>query len=414
MDKIKRPGRVLSLRKSLVLYVTVFALLALMLSILTGAVCGHIADTIKAPYPLTSEKYYLTNEQGERLGNGSYIGSMSVPLSAKDEHIVDFLDMFPVIAVPVYSAVCIITAALLFYKNKLRKPLAQLQAASEKISDNNLDFSIEYDCKDELGQLCDSFETMRATLADNFSEMWRQVEERKQLNAAFAHDLRTPLTVLKGYQEMLQASEDTQTKETAVIMGKHISRMEAYVSSMSRLRRLEDTQPEYKETLMQPLIVSLKESAQIICTQNGKNLQLQIEDSQESLFLSDKTEGQQLSVDPEFISQVCSNLIANAVRYARTSVTLSFALENNGLMMSVSDDGKGFDKISLHKAANPYFTEESNRFEHFGLGLYICKLLCEHHGGSLKIDNSSNGAKVTAFFKTPVRGVSADSGRSFL
>ncbi|EKC81717.1 Signal transduction histidine kinase, partial [human gut metagenome] len=49
---------------------------------------------------------------------------------------------------------------------------------------------------------------------------------------------------------------------------------------------------------------------------------------------------------------------------------------------------------------NPYFTEEENHSEHFGLGLYICKILCEHHGGYLKIENCSIGAKVTAFFKS--------------
>ena len=136
---------------------------------------------------------------------------------------------------PIYSAFCIIAAALLFYRNRLKKPLAELRAASEKIANNDLDFSIDYDSNDELGQLCASFEIMRTTLADNFSKMWRQVEERKALNAAFAHDLRTPLTVLKGYNEMLQASENSQTRETAATMGKHISRMENYVSSMSNL-----------------------------------------------------------------------------------------------------------------------------------------------------------------------------------
>ena len=98
-----------------------------------------------------------------------------------------------------------------------------------------------------MGQLCNSFEIMRNTLAKNFSEMWRQVEERKQLNAAFAHDLRTPLTVLKGYNEMLQASDYARTRETAATMGKHISRMETYVCSMSNLQRLEDAQPECRD-----------------------------------------------------------------------------------------------------------------------------------------------------------------------
>ena len=166
--------------------------------------------------------------------------------------------------------------------------------------------------------------------------------------------------------------------------------MENYVSSMSNIRRMEDTQPEYKLIGLQPLVSSLYDSAKIICTKNGKELILQNDISV-----------LQLSLDSAFISQVCNNLISNAVRYARTLVTISFTLHDNGLLLSVSDDGNGFDKDSLQKAANPYFTRESNHSEHFGLGLYICKLLCEHHNGYLKIENTATGANVSAYFKSP-------------
>ncbi|MDO5603384.1 MAG: HAMP domain-containing sensor histidine kinase, partial [Oscillospiraceae bacterium] len=324
-----------------------------------------------------------------QLGEGAYIGNEPAPLSQQDENTIAFLESVPIIATPVYSVLCIIAAALLFYSNRLKKPLAELRAASEKIADNDLDFSIGYNSKDELGQLCTSFETMRTTLADNFSQMWRQVEERKALNAAFAHELRTPLTVLKGYSEILQASKNAQTQENAVTMGKHISRMEAYVSSMSNLRSIEDTQPEYTLVSVQPFLSFLYESAKIVCVKNGKELILQNDISVLQLLL-----------DSTFVSQVCSNLISNAVRYARTAVTMSFSLCDNGLLLSVSDDGKGFDKSSLHKATNPYFTEESNHSEHFGLGLYICRLLCKHHNGYLKIENTAEGAKVSAYFKS--------------
>lgn len=389
MDKISRRGLDLSLRKSLIFYVIVFAVLSLILSVMTFSICGCATDNIKSSYPLTGEKYYLTNEQGEQLGDGAYIGKAPVSLSEQDERRIALLEMFPVIAAPVYSALCIIAAVLLFYRNKLKRPLAELRAASEKISNNDLDFSIEYDSKDELGQLCASFEIMRTTLTKNFSEMWRQVEERKQLNAAFAHDLRTPLTVLKGYNEILQTSEHIQTRETAATMGKHISRMEVYVSNMSNLRRLEDTQPEYKTALLQPFISAMYESAEMICKHKGKTLHLQ-----------NSVPALQLSIDTEFISQVSNNLIANAVRYAHNTIILSFALHDNGLLLSVADDGKGFDEKTLHKATSPYFTEEADHSEHFGLGLYICKLLCERHGGYLRIENVSSGAKVIAFFKS--------------
>ena len=201
MDKIKCSGRDLSLRKSLMLYVIAYAIIALVLSVVTFSICDYATDKIKSSYPLTGEQYYLTNEQGEQLGNGTFIGDATVQMSKQDERIIALLELLPIIAVPVYSALCIMAASLLFYRNKLKIPLAELRAASEKISNNDLEFSIEYDSKDELGQLCTSFEIMRTTLANNFSKMWRQVEERGRLNAAFAHDLRTPLTVLKGYNE---------------------------------------------------------------------------------------------------------------------------------------------------------------------------------------------------------------------
>lgn len=390
MGQVNHPRHPLSLRKSLVLYMAAFVILAVVLSAATLFACDHAAEAIRSSYPPSGEKYYLTNAQGERLGEGAYIGTELLPMSREDERAVALLENLPVVAVPLYSACCILAAVLLFYRNRLKQPLTELRMASEKISSNDLDFSIDYDSQDELGQLCASFETMRKTLAGNFSKMWRQVEERKALNAAFAHELRTPLTVLKGYNEMLQISKDAQTRKTAATMAKHISRMENYVSSMSHLRRMEDAEPEYKLTVLEPLISSLYDSAKILCAKSGKELVLQ----------KDISVPEQ-SLDGTFVTQVCNNLISNAVRYARTTVTLSFALQGKGLLLSVSDDGKGFDEASLKKADSPYYTEESNRSEHFGLGLYLCKLLCEHHNGYLKIENTPDGARVSAFFPSP-------------
>ena len=387
---MNRNGQYLSLRKSLVLYVVAFAALAVVLSAATFALCNGAAESIRAAYPPSGEKYYLTNEQGERLGEGAYIGTEPVSLSEKDENIIALLELIPTVAVPLYSACCIIAAAMLFYRSRLKEPLAALREASEKIADNDLDFSVRCTSNDELGQLCQSFETMRATLADNFSQMWRQVEDRKALNAAFAHDLRTPLTVLKGYNEMLQASDDPQTRETAVTMGKHIARMEGYVDSMSRLRRMEDARPVYKLVELRPLAASLGDSARILCEKRGKELVVQTNLPDAPLYL-----------DGDFVSQVCSNLVSNAARYAKRTVKLSFSVDGGGLLLSVWDDGKGFDPNSLQKAASPYYTEETDRSEHFGLGLYICKLLCERHNGCLQIENAADGALVSACFKAP-------------
>lgn len=168
MDKVRHMGRNLSLRKSLMLYVVIFVMLALILSVMTASLCNSMTNTIRDSYPISGEKFYLTNEQGEQLGDGAFINDTPVPFTEQDERTIALLALIPIIATPLYSALCIIAAALLFYRNKLKKPLAELRAASEKIANNDLDFSIEYDSKDELGQLCVSFEIMRARLANNF------------------------------------------------------------------------------------------------------------------------------------------------------------------------------------------------------------------------------------------------------
>ena len=389
MEKIRQLGKDLSLKKSIVLYITVFAIISILLSAVTSVLCNDTVNKIKDSYPPVGEKYYLTNENGERLGDGTYISNEEALLSKEDERLTSVLEIIQIVATPIYSALCVIAAALLFYHNKLKVPLAKLRVASEKISNNDLDFQVEYSSKDELGQLCSSFEIMRSTLASNFSEMWRQMEERKQLNAAFAHDLRTPLTVLKGYDEILQTSNDPATRDTAVRMGKHIFRLERYVDSMSRLRRLEDAQPQSDKFDIKAYVDTIADSVKILCEQHGKTLCVQKD-----------IKNIPICMDCSFVSQVNNNLISNALRYAKSDVHICYANVDNGFYLSVSDDGCGFTKDILNKATNPYFTEEKNHSEHFGLGLYICKVLCEHHGGYLKIENCSTGAKVTAFFKS--------------
>ena len=186
---------------------------------------------------------------------------------------------------------------------------------------------------------------------------------------------------------MLQFSGDEQTRATAVTMQRHISRLEHYVDTMSQLRRLEDTQPVYRQTPLKVLVASLYESGMILCEQAGKRFSME-----------NRITSLSLPLDGDLISRVYGNLIANAVRYAASQVELCLEETAEGLLLSVSDDGPGFDKNSLEKATEPYFTGE--KADHFGLGLYTSKILCEHHDGWLRIENTVSGAKVTVFFKS--------------
>lgn len=393
MAQIKGKLTAKSLRGSIILYITVFTLAALLLSGMTANLCRLAAQNIRNRYPASSHKYFLTDENGNRLGNGEQIGTMAEPLSEQDAFWISVLELIPVLSTPVWSALCILAAAVLFYRNKLEKPLLQLRTASEKIAENDLDFRVEYEAADELGQLCGSFEIMRSTLAANFSEMWRQIEDRRQLNAAFAHELRTPLTVLKGYDEMLKGNGDRQTRKIADTMEKHIMRMEHYVNSMGNLHHLEDLKPQQESISIKELTAVLYDSVFMECRAHGK-----------MLFFRNHTQSKELMADRNSILHVANNLTANAVRYAESAVTFCMEETEGGFVLRVADDGKGFSQEGLRQATNPYFTEEKGNEKHFGIGLYLCRMLCGNHGGWLKIENLSqenvpSGAQITAFFK---------------
>ena len=104
MGQVNCRKHYLSLRKSLVLYVIAFVVLAVFLSVTTFSICDGAAEGISASYPPSGEKYYLTNEQGEQLGSGAYIGTVPVPMSKEDECTIALLEKLPIVATPIYSA----------------------------------------------------------------------------------------------------------------------------------------------------------------------------------------------------------------------------------------------------------------------------------------------------------------------
>lgn len=93
MDKINYFKWNLSLRKSLVLYMLFFVLLALLLSTVTFSICNSAVNKITNSYPPSGEKYYLTNEQGQQLGNGVYIGTTPASLPKKESQTIALLEL---------------------------------------------------------------------------------------------------------------------------------------------------------------------------------------------------------------------------------------------------------------------------------------------------------------------------------
>ena len=106
-----------------------------------------------------------------------------------DYHLSEMCDFMETYSVLIFSIVGSVVAVFFFYKNKLKTPLQELKDASQMIADNELDFHVSYENKDEMGTLCKEFEMMRSDLADNNRKMWRMIDDEKALRNAIAHDI---------------------------------------------------------------------------------------------------------------------------------------------------------------------------------------------------------------------------------
>lgn len=298
-----------------------------------------------------------------------------------------------------WYSVCIASAGILFYLTKLKKPLRILQNASHRISANELDFTVDYTGSDEMAELCEAFETMRSALEENNSKMLRMIDERKQLNDAYTHDLRTPIAILKGYTDMLakylptgKLTED-EIVDTVHTMSSHVGRLEQFVDSMNTVQKLEDIEIQKESVSTNEFLSHLQETADFLCQSNNLICEFESSVSSELLFF-----------DPSAVAQVFENLIGNALRFAKSKVNIVCSGNNNSFSFSITDDGKGFSDKELLTATKPYYSGQAEKGEfHFGLGLHICRTLCEKHGGKLTIENTAHhSAKVTAVFSEKV------------
>lgn len=163
-----------------------------------------------------------------------------------DKTLLNIINILQLVLPLIFFIGLLLLADIIFYKVKLKTPIEILNKGAMEISNNNLDFCLEYNNNDELGNLCNAFEKMRSELNKNNIKMWTMINDRKQLNAAFSHDLRNPLTVLKGYSNYLTKYiptgklSDEKILSTTQLMSEHINRIEYYVENMSNAQRLED------------------------------------------------------------------------------------------------------------------------------------------------------------------------------
>lgn len=390
MEKIRN----LSLKKTILLYFVISLTAAFLLSGFTVHFAGNMQNKIWEKYI-----YYADYTDAFQQYGKKYEIEISRPnqsqMNRLDYHLSEMCDFMGTYSVLIFSIVGSVVAVFFFYKNKLKTPLQELKDASQMIADNELDFHVSYENKDEMGTLCKEFEMMRSDLADNNRKMWRMIDDEKALRNAIAHDIRSPLSILRGYQEMLLefvSSESIKTEDVIDILQTgmyQIDRIEHFTENMRKMSHLEQRELQCSEIELSELVKKIEAEAAMLSKKESKLCK--VERVQEQNIVK---------VDEELVMEVTDNLLENAIRYAQKSIALQIKKKEGFLIISVEDDGIGFVDTE-EKVTEPFYHKNpQDDLKHFGLGMYISRIFCEKHGGNLKIYNArQGGAHVEALFK---------------
>ena len=277
--RLKERLRQSSLKNALILYIVFAIISVIVVYTFTIRICDNWDYLISINKD--TRTYVVYNEK-----NGEYIHKSNQSTTRLDRNIHRVIELIRNYSILIYSGFAIYYTSRRFYKDKILEPIEILMKEAKCISRNDFSFSCNYQSKDELGAICQAFDYTRRRLIKNQDTIEGLMEAQSQLNAAFAHDLRTPLTVMKGYTELLlryyPEGKISQEKllETIQLVHAQINRLQQFSETMKGIRNFEALVVEKKEMkaieiidLIQANIQGLNVRSKIQFTVEGRELE---------------------------------------------------------------------------------------------------------------------------------------------
>ena len=263
-------------------------------------------------------------------------------------------------------------------------PLVKLKKATKNIKEGNLDFVLEVEGNDEFSQLCQDFEEMRKRLKESTEEKILMDKENKELISNISHDLKTPITAVKGYVEgIMDGVADTPEK------------MDRYV------RTIYNKTNEMDHLINELTFYSKIDTNRIPYTFSKLNVEDYFSDCAEELGLEMETRGSELVyanyvekgvqviADGEQIRRVIHNIVSNAIKYMeKPKGIIQLRVKDVGdfIQVEIEDNGKGIAAKDLPYIFDRFYRTDVSRNSSkggSGIGLSIVKKIMEDHGGKV-------------------------------
>lgn len=296
-------------------------------------------------------------------------------------------------AVSVISLILfLVISTALHFGYVLKKKLNALISAADHIQHEELDFIPEKGNIKEINMVLSSMDNMRHALKLSLESQWSMEQSRKEQISALAHDLKTPLTLIRGNAEILYETEPTEEQlECIGYIEESSLQMQEYVQMLMDINKSGNlVTPKLKKTDTNAFLQEVEKQAKGLCM--VKDINLSWETNHKIPYIT---------IDENLFMRAVNNVLANAVEYTPSGGDITFMTkEKNGfLRFTVSDTGNGFSPEALKYAATQFYMDDQSRNSksHYGIGLYVADSVAKQHGGRLILENNKakQGAIVT-------------------
>lgn len=286
----------------------------------------------------------------------------------------------------------------------ISRKMAPLAEAAGRVGAGELDFAVGSTNVREVNDVLAAMDAMRASLAESLEARWAAERGQREQVASLAHDLKTPLTMLRAnadfVAEELEDEKDADLAAAARDIAGGVERLDGYVRLLIEASRGfggAERAPVRPAELCEQV---LAEAAQI-ARARGVTL-----DAATGPAVAGAPEA---PLDRTTLARAAANLVANAAEHARSRVAVSCDVAGGHLVIEVSDDGPGFSPAALERGCERLFTDDSSRSSrdggrHYGLGLHAASEAASAHGGSVSLANSPSGGAV-ATIAVPLCGI---------
>lgn len=286
----------------------------------------------------------------------------------------------------------------LWISRSIMRPLRKLTDATKKIAEGDLNFTLERTGDDEFGDLCEDFENMRKRLKESTEERIREDEESKELISNISHDLKTPITAIRGYVEgIMDGVADTPEK-----MDKYIRTIYNKANDMDRLigeltvySKIDTNRIPYnfKKVNVDEYFSDCAE--EISVELEAKNIRLN--------YFNYVDKDTIIIADPEQLKRVINNIISNSVKYIgnkKGALNIRINDENDFIHVEIEDNGKGISQRDLPYIFDRFYRTDASRNSNqggSGIGLAIVKKIIEVHGGKIWATSKENTGTIMHF-----------------